>query len=234
MKRPNRNIEIFSMSVLDLFASALGAFILVAIILFPYFKQNSVVDVEREKGELSKSQSKLEAVSKQAERVKAEVQRQESELLIVRKTEAELKSCRLGNSLCLAQLARTFLMVQIEWTGVVDVDLSVTDASGNVFSWERSNRNGRDFPASKARLSIDVATGPGIEVWLDPDAKPGKYVIEYSVPRRQHGDVQVRGLIFERNGRQALPQVVLKDGQIRAVAATITVGSNGSVSIQQQ
>ena len=37
MKRRNREISIFSMSALDLFASALGAFILIAIVIFPYF-----------------------------------------------------------------------------------------------------------------------------------------------------------------------------------------------------
>ena len=37
MKRRSREINIFSMSALDLFASALGAFILIAIVIFPYF-----------------------------------------------------------------------------------------------------------------------------------------------------------------------------------------------------
>ena len=37
MKRRSREISIFSMSALDLFASALGAFILLAIVIFPYF-----------------------------------------------------------------------------------------------------------------------------------------------------------------------------------------------------
>ena len=37
MKRRNREVSIFSMSALDLFASALGAFILLAIVMFPHF-----------------------------------------------------------------------------------------------------------------------------------------------------------------------------------------------------
>ena len=37
MKRRSREVSIFSMSALDLFASALGAFILIAIVMFPYF-----------------------------------------------------------------------------------------------------------------------------------------------------------------------------------------------------
>ena len=41
MKRRSREINIFSMSALDLFASALGAFILIAIVIFPYFPNTS-------------------------------------------------------------------------------------------------------------------------------------------------------------------------------------------------
>ena len=37
MKRRNREVSIFSMSALDLFASALGAFILIAIVMFPHY-----------------------------------------------------------------------------------------------------------------------------------------------------------------------------------------------------
>jgi len=37
MKKVNREINIFSMSALDLFASALGAFILLGVLLLPYF-----------------------------------------------------------------------------------------------------------------------------------------------------------------------------------------------------
>ena len=45
MKRRNREINIFSMSALDLFASALGAFILIAIVMFPYFPNTNRVPV---------------------------------------------------------------------------------------------------------------------------------------------------------------------------------------------
>lgn len=49
MKRPNRSLEIFSISALDLFASALGAFILVAVILFPYYLKNWEVVAENKR-----------------------------------------------------------------------------------------------------------------------------------------------------------------------------------------
>jgi len=45
LRRPGREIEIFSMSVLDMFASALGAFIMVTIILFPYYNKKQLLDI---------------------------------------------------------------------------------------------------------------------------------------------------------------------------------------------
>jgi hypothetical protein len=38
MRRPNRNTAVFTTSAIDLFASALGAFILLVMILFPYYR----------------------------------------------------------------------------------------------------------------------------------------------------------------------------------------------------
>ena len=42
-KRPNREIEIFSLSAIDLFAAAMGAFALLTIVLIPYY-QNEVIE----------------------------------------------------------------------------------------------------------------------------------------------------------------------------------------------
>ena len=38
-RRPSRDIEVFSMSAIDLFAAAMGAFALLAIILLPYYQK---------------------------------------------------------------------------------------------------------------------------------------------------------------------------------------------------
>ena len=44
MKPRSREINVFSMSALDLFASALGAFILLTVVIFPYFPNEGMVD----------------------------------------------------------------------------------------------------------------------------------------------------------------------------------------------
>ncbi len=37
MRRKNREINIFNISIMDVLASALGVFILIAVVLFPYY-----------------------------------------------------------------------------------------------------------------------------------------------------------------------------------------------------
>ena len=44
MKRKSREISIFSMSALDLFSSALGAFILIAVVIFLFFPNTGIAD----------------------------------------------------------------------------------------------------------------------------------------------------------------------------------------------
>ena len=66
-QRPNRSIEIFSLSAIDLFAAAMGAFALLAVILLPYYQKeirettpdNAIADLAR-----AAETSAVEAVEK--------------------------------------------------------------------------------------------------------------------------------------------------------------------------
>ena len=71
MKINRREVNVFSMSALDLFASALGAFILVAVVLFPYFPNTGMAEADIE--ELNKS---IDDATKQA----AEFEQENSQL----------------------------------------------------------------------------------------------------------------------------------------------------------
>ena len=63
MKSRSRELNIFSMSALDLFASAMGAFILIAFVLFPYFPNTGdsavIAKLEKEKLRLQGEKDKL-------------------------------------------------------------------------------------------------------------------------------------------------------------------------------
>ena len=64
MKSRNRELNIFSMSALDLFASAMGAFILIAFVLFPYFPNTGdaeeIAKLIQEKDKLMAEKNKLQ------------------------------------------------------------------------------------------------------------------------------------------------------------------------------
>ena len=102
--RPDRNIEIFSLSAIDLFAAAMGAFALLAIILLPYYQNeirentpdNALADLARaaqdsavETIEKKKAlEAKRSAASKNVSDIKSEADKLLAEL---RAAEAALK-----------------------------------------------------------------------------------------------------------------------------------------------
>ena len=94
MKQRNREINIFNMSALDLFASALGAFILITLILLPYFPN---LDPTPVKEELEKTQAGLEKSRAGLEKSQAELEKSQAELDAA-KAEAQELQARLAES----------------------------------------------------------------------------------------------------------------------------------------
>ena len=82
MKKRSREINIFSMSALDLFASAMGAFILITIVLFPFFPNmgDSSESMKKEKAELVQEKAKLQQEKTRLEQEKAKLQRERAKL----------------------------------------------------------------------------------------------------------------------------------------------------------
>ncbi len=72
MKKRSREISIFNMSTLDLFASALGAFMLITVVLLPFFPNLNISG--REKAELEQAKAKLEHTKVELEQAKAELE----------------------------------------------------------------------------------------------------------------------------------------------------------------
>ena len=68
MKQRNREINIFNMSALDLFASALGAFILITLLLLPFFPNLDPTPVQEK---LEKTQEGLETAEAEAAELQA-------------------------------------------------------------------------------------------------------------------------------------------------------------------
>ena len=99
MRRRNRELSIFSMSSLDLFASALGAFILLTIVVFPYFLNTGMAsrpDPARQQVEGTGDESAL-AVREELDRTRAERAAARQELAVVREENATLRRLVAAN-----------------------------------------------------------------------------------------------------------------------------------------
>ena len=82
MRLRSKEINVFNMSALDLFASALGAFILISVVLFPYFPNtgDSRERVDEVKAQLAQANAREEQTSAELERTSAELERTSAEL----------------------------------------------------------------------------------------------------------------------------------------------------------
>ena len=88
MKKSNRELNIFSMSTLDLFASAMGAFILITLVLFPYVlntgdSENQVADeqVVQLKTQFEEQVAQLKAqFEERVAEAKAQLEKQEAQV----------------------------------------------------------------------------------------------------------------------------------------------------------
>ena len=242
MKSRSKEINIFSMSALDLFASALGAFILISVVLFPYFPNtgDSPERVAEVRAQLEQVQSELQATREQlgacesrnrqlqADLESCEEQRRASvsaEALGAcesrnRQIQADLESCQ-------AQVRKKFVLVVMSWATADDIDLHVIDPAGREFFYRQ-----RSFSGSRAKLEEDNIRGPGNEIWLHPATEAGTYRVYYKYfSRGSPGVVPVRGAVLTPAGRTPLPDTTLRREGDKPWVATITVDAQGNARI---
>jgi hypothetical protein len=232
MRRPSRNIEIFSMSVLDMFASALGAFIMVTMILFPAYNKKQKLDINT-----ATARSLDDDISAGTDRLRSadeESTVQRAEIAQSGRIKAEKRVCEQNVQECKLTLAKKFLVFQIQWRERADVNLIVVDPDGNRFTPEKNNRNHGDFPGSTGQLSIDMKIGPGMEVWQDFAAPPGDYKVIYQAVKLVEPKVTVSGWYIQRStGRKKFRERTISVANSDMLVATVTVSSSGSISVAE-
>lgn len=94
MRRPSRNIEIFSLSALDLFACALGAFIIITILLFPFYQKTLplIQQVSALTSQLSASQAAADAQAKEIDQLKGQLQAAQAQAADIGKLQAQVQA----------------------------------------------------------------------------------------------------------------------------------------------
>ena len=218
------------MSVLDMFASALGAFIMCAIILFPYYKESKDFEksIEKTREAIRKSEKDLKAAKQRVKEDEETDKQLQQQLRAAQTSTAALDQCRADAIACRASLDKTFLVVSAEWTERTDVDLYVKDPTGKEYSF-----SSKTFPGSDAEMSLDMLDGPGVEIWQAPVAAVGPYEIFYQ-PRSSDKTttVTIKGVIMDRSGRRELPVRTMRCDSTKTKVASLYVSPGGIVTLQ--
>ena len=215
MRRHNREISTLSLSMLDVIAGAMAAFLILMVILLPYYGKETV-NQEALITELRQAVAQAEAA-----RSAAQAQANQAQ------TEAERQQARAEG--LARQLAHTFLVLYIRWDTHDDVDLHLTDPSGAEFWWDRH----KTIPGRPGELSEDNILGPGNEVWEIRDAPPGDYRVEVRLfqVRDTRKPVVVKGRVFHRDGSAVFTEIALAQRGQRERIATIRVDEDGGVRL---
>lgn len=230
MKRRNREINIFNLSILDMITGAMGAFLIIMIILLPYYKKETIdYQQELQQARAAEETARMAVQAAQtAQRAAEETASKAEELTLAAQADAQQNRQRADAAT--QQLAKTFVLVHIQWdTKFQDVDLHVVDPSGAEFSYEH-----KTFPGHSGELSVDSQFGPGNEVWSNPSAAVGDYRVYANLYDLHgvHDTPTVTGSVIHRDGTSALPPTRLLVKQQKYLVATVNVGTDGRVSIR--
>lgn len=216
------------MSALDLFASAMGAFILIAVVALPYYlktdksllEENRVLKQQLVEVRSSLDQCRIES-AKLTQQVEQEKAKARESAQAAEDTQQQLQNCQ-------KKLKETFIAVVMQWSETgVDIDLYVTDPDGNEFYFSKDNRTGSDYPNSDAKLSRDTTRGPGVEVWEIPLASQGRYKIAYkfhSGEENSSNTSKISANIYTNKGSHAMRTVTLRKSQKKQVASVVIDG----------
>lgn len=242
-RKKNREINVFSLSAVDLFASALGVFIIVTVILIPYMKnrekrkyqvmeqqlKNQVNALQmkvktQEKTPAQESQPKEEQVKTLSQKVielQQKVQQQEREQKVL--------NSQLEQSKTPQDKSGAFMVAIIKWSSPKhDVDLQVQDPQGKIFDFKN-----REHKGSSGALILDTRTGPGVEVWQASKLVAGEYRLRYLF-YGSYGNaspVSVEGTIITPPGATKLPKIVMKKDKEKSPWMRVLVSGDGKIKI---
>lgn len=217
MKRRNREVNIFSVSLLDILCGALGAFCFFTIVLMPYYKPQSAdaKDLQEKQNQMQQEVDALRrelANSPDAQRLlerlrDLERRIQETQGELNRKTQ-ELQQVEQENR---RLRVRNPVVVTMRWEAEVDADLYVRGVplSGEVRA-EPLDANKTQFYSVPGDMQIFVERGPAREVFLARDS-PTSWVYEvyYKYRGPGGGPLNVTGNYLNEGKMLPLPSVTL-------------------------
>ena len=185
MRARNREFNILNMSFLDVICGAMGAFLIVMVILMPYYKkeaQDFLQSIGNLKQELAESSQRLEETETELDRAEKRIRETETELdraeKRIRELEQELQKSQSQNSALQRSVDEvrkrrdTPLLVGLKWASrLVDLDLYLVQPSGHAVGFACKKRG-------LTELVFDYRKGgEGAEVVISTKARPGRWKI---------------------------------------------------------
>ncbi len=188
MRRKDRELNIFSMSALDLFASALGAFILITLVLMPYYLKQTPTPEPQE----PQSCPEIPAPP----------------VCPVCPTPQPAPECPTPTRVEVPIIMDKMLLIEMLWQNANDIDLHVITPDGTFFY------NRKVIANKPGQMLIDDTNGgtsraPAKELWLTFSPTPGNYEICYHYYGGTSGVTSVVGRIQKPSGPVIIPRVSL-------------------------
>ena len=208
MKTRSREVNVFSMSALDLFASALGAFILISIVLMPYFLRLDPEEVADLRRELQEERSTSAELRSRLEEAQSELQQCRQQEAACREDlaalEQEVTRLQDAHDQAQAELAEARGELQQAQSELQQCEANLNACEEKlsrtflaiVIQWSTKNHdvdlhvidtagerffwNAETIDGRPGELSADTTKGPGVEIWEVPVAPAGKYQVLYN------------------------------------------------------
>lgn len=204
MKRKSRELNIFSMSALDLFASALGAFILITLILMPYYLKESPPPQE------SPECPECPEISECPE---------------------PCTPCPDPEVIRVSVVKDNLILLQMFWDKKVDIDMHVKTPDGT-FYYNKETISGRPGQFFQDDTKGGTAADPAKEGWLSFKPTPGTYEICYNYFTSPFkGNVQVWGKMQKPSGPVDLARVTLRRSKEMKCATKFRITHDAQVEI---
>ena len=203
MKRQNREINIFSMSALDLFASAMGAFILITLILMPYYLKKTPAEPVQET-----QQSCPEPILPACPVCPTPPSPEPT--ITCPPPQPPVK-----------EVVDNLLIMQMEWSREADVDLHVLTPDG-LYKYDQ-----RTIPGKPGKLTLDNTKGgeKSLEIWMAYNPTPGNYEICYHLYSGSP-PVAVKGRLDKPHGPAILPVQTLRQTKQKLCPLKFRIGTD--------
>jgi hypothetical protein len=237
MRRRNRELNIFSMSALDLFASAMGAFILITLILMPYYltqkpevpAQKPEVPAQKICPELTEPQQ-CEEIPTPPPVICPTIPA--PRVCDVCPVPLPPVQCEQPRVVRVPMIMDKMLLIEMTWSRKVDIDLHVITPDGE-FYYGNKTIDGAPGALITDRMKGGSSSKLARELWLNMNPTPGEYKVcfNYYAINSVSGPTKVKGRLLKPSGPILIPELILSNVGEKVCPFKFKMGDNFQVEV---